>query len=197
MKYIFSYYLFSFLLLLLPVTAHPAPRETVNRTFTLTAFHETNTNPHANNKPVLFTPPNGFGSVVVGTNITSETVPLEVFIYEGNIFRKCSTSPTGACIGLLTKAYAGALTGWYFHFSDSEKVINVGPPQSPPLTGNFSVRDDPDAPSNGSQCAQKRKLLFHWDSYGWTLCEDYPNAYSVCTATLEPIPPYMHIEMSM
>lgn len=163
-----------------------------NRTFTLTAYNTTN--PNINQKPLLITPTSGIASVTINLpDSTTDKAPLTAFIWKRNIYRYCSTSPTGACIGMLTKAYGGALTGWYFHFSDSEEPVTLGP--FPPLTGLFGLANDVEYPSPTSTwpCKPKKptrvKVLAH--SVGesspdgihfWTACDfgEAGQGYEVC-----------------
>ena len=167
------------LLLLLPaaaVAAAPPPQNGGNRTFTMTVIRGMN-EPDIINQPVLVAPPEGIAAMVVGNNFTVPTEVLKAFIYKGEIYRKCKTSPTGACVGFLTKAYGGALTGWYFQFSNNETFYNLGPGDGP-IHGIFSVRPDPNAPSE-TPCKAAQKLLFQGDSTFWTMCYGGPGTYSV------------------
>ncbi|RPB25082.1 hypothetical protein L211DRAFT_867518 [Terfezia boudieri ATCC MYA-4762] len=160
------------LLLLLPAVAVAASSQYGNKTFTMTVIggkQETD----IVNLPVLVEPPTGIASVVVGKNFTVPTEVIEAFIYKNEIYRKCKTSPTGACVGFLTKAYGGALTGWYFHFSDTEEFHNLGPGDGP-IHGSFDVKHDPNAPSG---C--KQMLLFHGSGSFWTMCSRGPGIYDV------------------
>ena len=171
--------LFSTVLLLLPTVHVLGAPLADNRTFTLTVVSTSNnTNPHIINQPVLVSPPQGIISVVVGDGFANGTTqPLKAWIYQDQIYRGCTTSPTGACIGMLSKAFGGALTGWYFDFSDDEVPKRIGAGE--PLTHLFSVREDPDAPSHGP-CKPKQKVLFHTgDQRFWTLCTAGVNMYQV------------------
>ncbi|KAF8470796.1 hypothetical protein BDZ91DRAFT_719011 [Kalaharituber pfeilii] len=159
-----------------------------NRTFTLTTISNINTNPNIINQPVLVKPPAGIADVVVGNFTSNEAVPLVAYIYNGDIFRPCSTSPTGACIGFLSKAYGGALTGWYFDFSDDEELKILGP--APPLSGSFDVKPDPDSAGGDVPCKGKDKLLFHdAESFTWTLCSLWEGGYEVNSI---PVPDFAH-----
>lgn len=188
--YNYTHLLSVLLLFLLPATVLSAPHENVNRTFTITVYREANPIPGINGQQLLVNPPSGVGSAVVGTNIApGSTEPLVLFIYNGDIFRKCTTSPTGACLGFLTKVYGGALTGWSFQFSDTEQPLNLGPGDGP-LRGGFAVQTDPDAPTGGSQCASKRKVLYSGSSTFWTLCTyDPAGVYGINSS---PIPDFAH-----
>ncbi|KAI5803529.1 hypothetical protein DFH27DRAFT_524930 [Peziza echinospora] len=163
---------------------HGNDNSKVNRTFTLTTVSNQNTTPYLLYRPVYYTPPEGSGSAVVySSNATipcNTTVPLKVYIYNGDLYRKCNTSPTGGCLGFLTKAYGGALTGWYFQFSEDEQPRNWGP-GSGPIRGGFKVETDPEDAS--------RKILYNGSGSAlWTLC-GYP-ADGTYAINSSPVPPY-------
>ncbi|KAF8425222.1 hypothetical protein EV426DRAFT_596788 [Tirmania nivea] len=164
------------LLLLLPAVAVAVPSGSGNRTFTMSVIGGRN-EPDIINLPVLVAPPSGIASVVVGNSFTAPTEVIKAFIYKNEIYRKCKTSPTGACVGFLTKAYGGALTGWYFQFSDNESFYNLGPGDGP-IHGSFNVKPDPNAPSETS-CKPAQILLFHGDSSLWSMCSMGPGTYEV------------------
>lgn len=148
----------------------------VNRTFTMVTR---STKPQYNGLPLMVGPPSGISSLLAGTNFTKGSVePFKGFIYNGQLFRPCKTSPTGACLAILTKEFAGALTGWMFQFSDSETPLNLGP-GSGPITGTFAVIPDPDAPTTGSKCKPAPKLFAWGESRFWTLCSTDPLNYYV------------------
>ena len=163
------------LLLLFPAVAVAAPSHNGNRTFTMTVIGGRN-EPDIVNLPVLVQPPSGIASMVVGNNFTAPTEVIKAFIYKGEIYRTCKTSSTGACVGFLTKAYGGALTGWYFDFSDNESFYNLGPGDGP-IHGNFSVKPNPNPPC-GAPC-KPQMLLFHFESNIWTMCSMGPGTYEV------------------
>lgn len=135
------------------------------------------------NRPVLVQPPSGIASVVVGNNFTAPTEIVEAFIYKSEIYRKCKSSPTGACVGFLTKAYGGALTGWYFDFSDNESFYNLGPGDGP-IHGLFEVKPDPSAPS-GTPCRPPQMLLFQGSTSLWTMCSMGPGTYDVNSSPID------------
>lgn len=160
------------LLLLLAVAVAALPQNG-NRTFTMTVIGGQN-EPDIVNNPVLVQPPSGVSVMVVGKNFTAPTEVLEAFIYKNEIYRKCKTSPTGACVGFLTKVNGGALTGWYFQFSNNETFYNFGPGDGP-IHGIFDVKPAP----SGTPCNPAQKLLFQGDSSLWTMCSIGPGAYGV------------------
>ena len=166
-----------------PSYTPPPPPPPVNQTFTLTAIasNVSGSDPSIVDHPLLVAPPSGIASLVLGSGFTAPTVPFEGFVYNGRIYRTCPTSPTGACLGFLTKAYGGALTGWYFDFSDTETPYNLGPGDGPIIDG-FEVRADPDAAGAGSPtvCKPTQQVLFWSDSRFWTFCSMGTNGtYSV------------------
>ncbi|KAF8455088.1 hypothetical protein BGX38DRAFT_1140604 [Terfezia claveryi] len=162
------------LLLLLPAVAVVASSQNGNKTFTMTVIGGRQ-EPDIVNSPVLVEPPTGIASVVVGKNFTVPTEVIKAFIYKKEIYRICKTSPTGACVGYLTKAYGGSLTGWYFDFSDNESFYNRGPGDGP-IHGIFDVKPDPNTPSG---CKAAQMLLFHGDNSLWTMCSRGPGIYDV------------------
>jgi len=163
-------------LLLLPIVAVAASSQEGNRTFTMTVIGGRN-EPDIINLPVLIQPPSGIASVVVGNNFTAPTEVTKAFIYKNEIYRTCKTSPTGACVGFLTKAYGGALTGWYFQFSDNESFYNLGPGDGP-IHGSFDVKPNPNPPG-GTPCKPAQMLLFQGNSSLWTMCSRDPGTYEV------------------
>ena len=151
----------------------PPPPPPVNQTFTLTAIasNVSGSDPSIIDHPLLVAPPSGIASLVLGSGFTAPTTPFEGFIYNGRIYRTCPTSPTGACLGFLTKAFGGALTGWYFDFSDNETPYNLGPGDGPIIDG-FEVRADPDVAGAGSptMCKPAQQVLYWGESRFWTFC---------------------------
>lgn len=157
-------------LLHLLLLVHAAPSHPVNQTFTLTAIasNVSGSNPSIINHPLLVAPPSGNNSLVLGSGITP-AVPFVGFVYNGRVYRTCSTSPTGHCVAFLTKAYGGALTGWYFDFSDTETPYNFGPGDGPIVDG-FEVRDDLDVAPSTAVCQPTQQVLYWSESRFWTLC---------------------------
>lgn len=105
-----------------------------NRTFSMVALNSAST--AINNKIVVRASnanPSGIGVGFPGP------VLLNVFIYNQKMYMRCSTSPTGVCIGYFQKNYGGLSKGWDFRFWTSEDFPNQDPVGS--YAGRFSVRD--------------------------------------------------------
>ena len=118
------------------------------------------------------------------------TKRLEAWIYNGNIYRKCNTSPTKACVGFLSKEYAGALTGWSFDFGDTETPLKLK--AGSPIIGGWDVVVDE---ALSTPCKKVKVLknpeggLNEWTACTWSNTT-FGVSYSEINSQFMKLPPF-------
>lgn len=157
-------------LCLFVLTLFPGQVEAQNRTFTLTTINPEY--PEVDNKPVVRT--NNIDPSTVGVGFVDPS-SLTAFIYNQKLYRYCSSSPTGVCIGYFQKNYGGALTGLNLNFWSSENFPTTNPCCS--VSGTWAVENigGVDYLTNGVDETGSG------GSTTYQLCEYYGGGYSVST----------------
>lgn len=115
-------------------TLFPGQVQAQNRTFSLVAINPAA--PEIDGKNVVRASNDNPSGVGVGF---SDPGPLTAFLYNQQMYIKCASSPTGACIGYFQKNFGGALTGWNFQFWFNEDFPTTNPIGS--YAGRFGVQN--------------------------------------------------------